>query len=203
MLLDRKFQLRLTLQIVGMVYFYLVLFSLITNLRPLRTLIFQEGTETEYLVAVERLRVFVGLMALPLVLTLVCVCLHSILFSHRLAGPLHRIREIIRQVRRGKIPSTVELRRHDYFQDLCEDLDALCGQLRSDMKRCHRLSHDLADAGEALAHAGELTPETRGRLLEMANATQQLRKVVESYHVGGAEPAESGNALEPTAIPAK
>ena len=42
------------------------------------------------------------------------------LFSHRIVGPLYRLREYLIATAKGKTPQRLELRDKDYFQDLAE-----------------------------------------------------------------------------------
>ncbi|OFZ56731.1 MAG: hypothetical protein A2428_07810 [Bdellovibrionales bacterium RIFOXYC1_FULL_54_43] len=47
----------------------------------------------------------------------------GILLSHRIAGPVHRIRTHLRAVADKKNPPALKFRRHDYLKDLAEDIN--------------------------------------------------------------------------------
>jgi hypothetical protein len=67
-----------------------------------------------------RVIVFIGLFCLILgtsILALLC--------SHRIAGPLYRIRMCINMLSEGKDILPVRLRKHDEFKELAESLDKL------------------------------------------------------------------------------
>ena len=206
-LVNRKLQLGMSFQIVAYVYLYLVLFALLANYSALKTVVFGTGGDADYIAAVERLEVFVEVMVLPLILTFLCLWLHGILFSHRLAGPIYRIKQALSQARSGNLSMDVKLRERDYFQDICDELNGLCGRLRGDMAHCRELSGRLADAAEALDSTGELNADTRSRLVDMANATQELRKLVDGYKFVpdgfAADASETENALARDEVPAK
>jgi methyl-accepting chemotaxis protein len=53
---------------------------------------------------------------LPLLLAMAVLALHNIMISHRIAGPLWRIREIFRSVGEGDLSQRISLRRKDYLQ---------------------------------------------------------------------------------------
>ena len=47
----------------------------------------------------------------------------EILLSHRIAGPVHRIRTHLKAVIDQKSPPALKFRRHDYLKDLAEDIN--------------------------------------------------------------------------------
>ena len=187
-LVDGKFQLGISLQIVGYVYLYLVLFALLANFNAIKAVIVEDGSSAVYIEAVGRLTIFVQVFVLPLVLTFVCMCLHGLLFSHRLAGPIHRFKESVKRLRRGDLGQDVSIREHDYFQDLCEELNGLTARLRTDLANFRSASHKLAEEGESLARSGNLPPDATRRLIEFANASAKLRQLADGYRIGGTAP---------------
>jgi methyl-accepting chemotaxis protein len=193
---DRKFQVGVSLQIVGYVYAYLVLFALLANYGALKEVVFGDGGTPKYVEAVGRLEIFVEVFVLPLLFTFVCMCLHGVLFSHRLAGPLFRFKDALRRVRGGDLAVEVQLRDRDYFKDLCEEINALLGHLRGDLHRLRSVSSDLAEEGEALARAGNLPPEAQAKLLSIANSSSRLRQLVESYRIDLPEEPEDAEVAE-------
>jgi hypothetical protein len=57
------------------------------------------------------------------------VFLYALLFSHRIAGPVHRIDAVLRQLLRNDYPETVKFRKNDYFQPTAELLTELSRKL--------------------------------------------------------------------------
>ena len=52
---------------------------------------------------------------LPLLFTLGCFTVHSVLLSHRIAGPLYRFRQVFGEVGDGNLTVRARLRRKDYL----------------------------------------------------------------------------------------
>jgi len=61
---------------------------------------------------------------------LLFVGLLSLLYSHRIAGPLFRIRRYVDMLYEGKDIPPIRLRKHDQFKELAESLDKLRGKLK-------------------------------------------------------------------------
>lgn len=55
----------------------------------------------------------------------------GILYSHRIAGPLHNLRNTMQRIADGEDPSDVNFRRSDQFQDLAESFNAMIAKLRN------------------------------------------------------------------------
>lgn len=182
-LVDGKFQLGVSLQIIGYVYLYLVVFALLANFNAIRTVIFEGANEEKYVEAVSRLTIFVQVFVLPLVFTFLCMCLHGLLFSHRIAGPIYRFKESLKRVRSGDLAATVRIRDDDYFTDLCEEMNAVIERLRGDLSNFREASRELADQGEALAQSGHLPPDAQEKLLGIANASTRLRQLMDCYRL--------------------
>ena len=72
----------------------------------------------------------------PAAIALICFLgLHSVVFFHRVVGPLYRFRLTFEQVRSGDLGSRVKIRRKDYLHQeegvLNEMIEALAGKLGS------------------------------------------------------------------------
>jgi methyl-accepting chemotaxis protein len=195
-MLDKKLQVGMSLHITGFLYMYLVLFALLANFAALKTVVFG-GSEEAYLEAVTRLDIFVEVFVFPLVATFVCMCLHGFLFTHRIAGPVYRIKEMLKRVQGGDLATDVKLRKNDYFQDLCEDLNGMIDQLRGDLVHFRQASQKLADEGEALAASGDLPPESQAKLLGITNASTRLRQLVDGYRLQPDEATDEPEFAEP------
>jgi len=57
------------------------------------------------------------------------VFVYTLLFSHRIAGPIHRINQVLQMMLRGDYPESVTLRRGDHFRQTAELLERLSEQL--------------------------------------------------------------------------
>lgn len=57
------------------------------------------------------------------------VFIYTLLLSHRIAGPIHRINQVLKMMLRGEYPESVTLRKGDHFHQTAELLDCLSKQL--------------------------------------------------------------------------
>jgi methyl-accepting chemotaxis protein len=187
LVVDGKLQLGMALHIVGYVYLYLVLFALLANVGSLKTVLFG-GSEEAYIVAVTRLKIFVEVFVVPLAATFVCMCLHGVLFSHKVAGPLYRFRETLRKIKQGDLANNIKIRKDDFFQDLCDEVNGMITQLRGDLVHFRKASQELAEEGESLAEAGDLPEEAQKKLLGITNASTRLRQLVDGYRLVDTDP---------------
>ena len=55
----------------------------------------------------------------------------GILYSHRIAGPLHHLDRKMRRIASGEEPSPVNFRRRDQFAELAASFNAMIGKLRN------------------------------------------------------------------------
>ena len=55
----------------------------------------------------------------------------GILYSHRIAGPLHNLRSKMQRIADGEAPSSVNFRKNDQFRDLAESFNAMIATLRN------------------------------------------------------------------------
>ena len=148
------------------------------------------GDQAVYVEAVTRLQIFVEIFVVPLLFTFICMCLHGMLFTHRLAGPIYRFKETLKKIRSGNLSMNIQLRDQDYFQDLCVEVNAMLDGLRGDFSKFRGMSRELAEQGEALANTGGLPDDAREKLLGLANASSKLRQLVDGYQLGDEEPVD-------------
>jgi len=73
---------------------------------------------------------------------------YTIVVSHRIAGPVYRINDVLRKMIGGEFPDRVTFRKGDYFLETAELLQAL--------------SNMLSGRGRSGAEAGTGTPEDEG-----------------------------------------
>jgi signal transduction histidine kinase len=60
---------------------------------------------------------------------LVGVFVYTLLFSHRIAGPIYRINHVLQMMLQGKYPGSLTLRKGDHFHQTAELLERLSQQL--------------------------------------------------------------------------
>jgi methyl-accepting chemotaxis protein len=70
-------------------------------------------------------RLFFGVSAVAFVLMMAL----GILYSHRIAGPLHNLNNKMQRIAGGEEPSPVNFRRRDQFRELAESFNAMVAKL--------------------------------------------------------------------------
>ena len=162
-IVDRKLQVGLALKILGCLAGYMLLFGLLAVLGPFLMILLGRGAgEADVLAATERWADLGKCVAIPLILTFTCLSLHCILLSHRIAGPIHRMKQILGMILGGDMTASFHLRKDDYLKDLAAALDATVGRLRTDMlaleTQARSISEDLAESqvDDAAAKAGQM-----------------------------------------------
>ncbi len=70
-----------------------------------------------------------GPFLLVMVFLLPVFVMDAIKLSHRFAGPIFSLRRAIRGVAQGETPRKIKFRRHDFWQDLAEDYNAMLERL--------------------------------------------------------------------------
>lgn len=74
-------------------------------------------------------------MAVSVGITLVFLFFYVTIASHRMAGPVFRIRRVLREMAEGDISGEVRLRKKDEFKHLAEEVDNLKSVLREKVKK--------------------------------------------------------------------
>ncbi len=90
---------------------------------------------------------------IPLVFVLIGA--HSILISHRVAGPLYRFRKVYGAVMGGDLSGIVRLRENDYLREDAELLSEMIDSLRSRVRELGQLSDKLQRVLSDLSIAAE------------------------------------------------
>jgi methyl-accepting chemotaxis protein len=77
---------------------------------------------------------------------LISLCLfHSVLVSHRVAGPLFRFKRILADVARGDLSMNIRVRRHDYLRDEAASMDEMVRAMRERVRAIEE-AHRRANA---------------------------------------------------------
>lgn len=101
--------------------------------------------------------------AFPVALTL--IVLHSVFFSHRIAGPLYRFRSVFKSISQGDLTVTTSIRKRDYLQQEAGGLGEMIGELRSKLTRIE------SDCSALRELVGELKSGLEGNT---SRATQEI-----------------------------
>ena len=69
-------------------------------------------------------------MAISSAVLLPIVMYRAILFSHRFVGPMVRFRSVLRQLARGEFVGPIKLRRHDFWQEVANEINQVSARLQ-------------------------------------------------------------------------
>jgi signal transduction histidine kinase len=86
------------------------------------------------------------------------VILVGLILSHRIAGPIYRIREQLKKIRRGDYEADIRLREKDELKDLADEVNELSGNLgraRNERLSTLRSLSEKMDGLEAAVIAGD------------------------------------------------
>jgi signal transduction histidine kinase len=133
-LIDRRFQFRWMGKIfllmtavsiiVGWTIYYAVWDATTTQLKGLVAQAVLTQSQVLPISSTIKSSIALGLITRGLILAFILAVL-SIFLTHRIAGPIYKIKKTIRLVYDGRSSERVVLRDHDEFQDLAEELNHL------------------------------------------------------------------------------
>jgi methyl-accepting chemotaxis protein len=114
---------------------------------------------------------------------LIILCIHSILISHRIAGPLYRFRQTFEQIIAGDISSMVRIRKGDLLAseqgkigEIMAMLQSKIGKIRNEQVAVERVLEDL------LRNPGSQMPEgMKARISQIQFHNMALKKEVEYF----------------------
>lgn len=141
-------------------------------------------------------------VALPIIVVL-CV-LHSVLISHRIAGPLYRFNRIFNDLGRGDLSLRVRVRRTDYLIHEADALNTMIGSLAEklrDIRESHTTAcATLSDLMTSLQRGGQrdgqvLAGKLGTELDRLGEALRQFRIPV-ARNIPSPDMAEPGTKRE-------
>jgi hypothetical protein len=168
-LIDKSFQVGMALRIVVYLAGYFVFFFMMAALAPLLGTVLGGASHAETTVALDDFLAFSSRLLSPLALTFICLALHTILLSHRVAGPAYHVQRIMQQVSDGNLAQTIHLRKGDYLTEVENTCNASIERFRADVE-------SLKAEANALVAGGADGGEGAGRMLE----------ILDTYHTGAA-----------------
>jgi len=126
--------------------------------------------------------------------------LHILYITHKIAGPLYRIRSVLSYVGSGNLTARARLRKGDYLtkdadavNDMAGELDERIGRMRAEWKAADRSLNGLADSIE-----GASRNEARKRLDELRSCMDTWKQSLEQFETTERKPAD-----KPADIPDK
>jgi hypothetical protein len=209
-LIDTRLQVGLTLHVLGWLSFYIVLFAGAVNGPAVWTWMTAAHSDPAYFDAVERLQWFARSTLLPLSVMFVGVAAHGVVFAHRIAGPIHRIETVLRDLAGRKFQTTpVKLRPKDFFKNLATTLTTAIAALRADAARGRRMNQETIRGLRELLEAVEKgRVEQRGlivltqKAIENAEQFDRHLAAAASDDVDASEPTEQQRPAVAVGVPA-
>jgi len=86
----------------------------------------------------------------------------GVFFLHRVAGPVYRIRQVLRQMASGELPPDVHLREHDFFHETAAELNRVIHVLRGYAVTSKKINALLTENRDQ-----ESSPEVQAKIAEL------------------------------------
>jgi methyl-accepting chemotaxis protein len=83
----------------------------------------------------------------------------ALILSHRLAGPVHRIKMVLREIGRGDFQAEIKLRKRDELADLVKVVNTMAQELKVSTEKKKSLTQKLANEVDNLMQESEKKPE--------------------------------------------
>jgi methyl-accepting chemotaxis protein len=183
-LVDKNLQFRIIAASLGYVAFYIVMLSVVTFVP-----IFMEmrsaypGSYRAYLLANSFL--YLHRHMWPAVLfIMIAVCIHALFFSHRMAGPMYRFRQIFKALTAGKVPGQQRLRKGDYLQAEMALINEMLSSLQSKISQIQETQKAVAASIAGIVQRSHALPD------------RELGLLVEELEVQGKRLAEDVLLIE-------
>ena len=97
------------------------------------------------------------------------IALISLLYSHRIVGPLYRLRMTTKTIRQGDLRQQTRLRKNDVVTPLADELNAFCAVYRSTFAHLQEKTEELSRQTTELASCDD--PERRREIRRRIAAT--------------------------------
>jgi HAMP domain-containing protein len=98
-------------------------------------------------------------------------------YTHRIAGPVYRLCQILQHVSRGDLSQDVSFRQADYLQELAAAASRMMAQMRIRVGDMQKQASILENAWER-GGGSALSPESQ---LEVARAIRELRRMLDEF----------------------
>lgn len=124
------------LLIAGIIYFATVVLVFACGVFvPVIVQLEKGGASYEAMEAAQQFLVLHERVWPPLILAFALLIVHSVLTSHRIAGPLFRIRAVLKTVGGGDLTQKIKLRKKDFLKKDADTVNAMIDSLREKIER--------------------------------------------------------------------
>ncbi len=203
---DASFQFQLGMHLIGWLYLYVVVVAVAVNLPALKALVFSDVSEAEYVEAILAVRSFSNFVLVPLIVTFLAMAGHAILLTHRIAGPMFRVKAVLRDMAQRHFAERVTFRTKDFLKDVAEEMTITNQALREDQARMLRMNEETKVAAQRLAELARAGADQE-HLVKVAEEIIAAAAVLERHVASaalidtetadrGADSAESAESAE-------
>jgi methyl-accepting chemotaxis protein len=121
----------------------------------------------------------------PVMMLVALLVIHNIVFSHRIAGPLYRIRNELKKIGDGNLFVQVKLRKNDYLDkeaaSVNDMVEALRGKIRIIEQNQKKANGVLIDLQRALIRGS--ADEMNDEIEELGGVLERLKESVGQFQV--------------------
>lgn len=182
-LIDRDFQLRFIGRLGGALFFYLLLFLIISVVAPVAFTFFGDPPEWALMETAFRVEVLLRIILAPLFCTFGCLFVHGVLETFRIAGPNFRFKAVARDLQRLTVPRGVHVRKTDLLQETADEWS------RGLIAVHDQLTELKIDSRQAFDQAREVLRTTRSPAAEEALAAlAKVEQTISAFKLVGCAP---------------
>lgn len=170
-----SFQIRLLL-IAGGYFLFLLGALAVTVVMPLNEKMHDQSLSLDVRSQVAKQLIYLHTRVWPFMAGIaMLIGVHSVLVSHRVAGPLVRIRNVLASIRDGHIPDRVRLRRADLLHEEARVLEQAALALKDRVARAKAVLAELEVSTREIERTrSSEAPRLRARLEELAALLEAL-----------------------------
>jgi len=106
---------------------------------------YQFGKINPYEVLSQVSYIIIMRVSIILVVTLIVIAWYGVVFLHRVAGPLYRMRQTMLKLNRGENPGSIKLREGDFFHDVADEINISIGELQDDRSKLGEIRRKIDD----------------------------------------------------------
>ncbi|MFH0925920.1 MAG: hypothetical protein V1872_09895 [bacterium] len=144
-LIDKTHQIRFMLLIVCYLIIYGGLFAFTIFFPSIKIILSGTASLASRFAASKEL-LFLDTVFWPAIALLVVVIgVHSIIITHKIFGPLYKIKKTLHNMAAGNFTSNTKLRKHDYLKDFAEELNNCNLLIKNKLKNLHTGQKEILD----------------------------------------------------------
>jgi len=97
----------------------------------------------------------------------------SIFQSHKIAGPIYKLRKILNEIKNGALPQDIRFRNGDHFFDLADDLNATLSSLKERKNNDYQYMEDVEKFLEEVS--SQISDDSREKLKDISAKVNQMK----------------------------